>query len=486
MATIQSPGLGSGLDINSIVTKLMSVESQPLQKMQIDEQSYQTKLSAVSILRGSLSSFQSSAKAVATLSKFTTMKSSIVDSTLATVSASNTAAPGSYELEVQNLATAQKLYSGVLGSTSSASLGSSSGQIKIEFGTTDSGFTLNPDRAAVTIDLTSSQMTLAGIRDAINAKNAGVSASLVTTGSGVQMILTNTQTGAANSMRITVTDPDGSNTDDAGLSKLAYDPAGSAGNGKNLLQQTAAQNATIKLDTFTISSATNTVSGAVDGLTINLLKADLGTTTTLKVEQDDAAVKQSISTFIGTYNGLMAQLRSLTKVDTANKNNNGPLQGDALARSITTQMRQVVTELFGTDSIKRLTDIGATLQTTGVITLDSTKFDAAFKNNRASVVGLFTSGTSGVDGQGLGGRIDTMITGYLATDGGIAGRTTSLNTNLKTVAARRTQLQQRLVSIEQRYRTQFNAMDQNVSKLQSLSSYLQQQIASLPGFSSNN
>jgi len=343
---------------------------------------------------------------------------------------------------------------------------------------TTGAFTTNADRDAVTVNLSADQMTPAGVRDAINAANKGVSASLINDGTSTRVVITNNQTGAKQSMRISVSDPDGNNTDSSGLSALAYDPAASSGSGKNMTQLTAAGDAAFSIDGIALTSSSNTITNVMDGVTLNLTKTNAGSPTTLKVSQDDAAIKSTINSFITAYNALATQLNAMTKYD-ATTETAGILQGDSTARSIQQQLRSTLTTAFGSGSTSRLADIGITIQTDGTLKLDETRFNTAFTNNRDAVVSLFTKDASGTSGKGLGGTMDKLIDNIIGVDGILTTRTDGMNKRVSNIDKQIDNMESRLEMVQARYERQYSALDVTVSNANSLAAYLTQQLASL-------
>jgi flagellar hook-associated protein 2 len=184
---LSSPGLGSGLDVNGLVSQLMALESRPLTALATKEANYQAQLTAYGSLKGALSSFQSTVSALSTPAMFSAVNASVADATIATVIASSAATAGSYSLEVQTLAQAHKLTSAAFADTTT-DIGT--GTLTIQFGTYSGGtFALNPDKAVQTITIDSSKSSLAGVRDAINTANAGVMASIVNDGTGNRLVI---------------------------------------------------------------------------------------------------------------------------------------------------------------------------------------------------------------------------------------------------------------------------------------------------------
>lgn len=479
MSGLSVPGIGSGLDINSLVERLMTVERQPLTALATKKGMIESKISALGQIRSSLDALKTAAQRMTTQDKLLTLKTTVADTSIATVSTSNSATPASFSLEVEQLASAQKLSSPEFASASS-SLGNAAGSVTIEFGTYSAGvYTLNPDRAAFTVNVEAAKMTPEGIRDAINQANKEVSASLVNSGTGVMLVLTNAKTGANQHMRLTVSDPDGNNTDNAGLSQLAYDPAASIGNGKNMTERVAAQDARVKIDGISITSRTNTLDQSIAGLTISLLKTNDDSPTTMTTTRDDSQVKTAVNSFITAYNNLNKLVRDLTKYD-ATKKEAAILNGESTVRNVLSQVRGLLSRQYGSTSLPTLSELGITTQSDGSIRLDATKFDSTFSSKRDAVVALFTQSTGGTEGDGFAGTVEDLITSLTDNNGLLDARTDGLNASLKNLNSKEDQIEARLSQIEQRYRTQFVTLDRNLNSLQSLSSYLQQQLAAIP------
>lgn len=484
--TISSAGLGSGLDVSSLVSSLMAIEKRPITLLQTKQSDYKSQISAIGTIKSALASLQTAAQAFATDSSVLSVKGTVADSAIASATVTTSAVPSSYSLEVNALAASQKLVSSSLAS-SSTSLGTGTGSIQIDFGSVDSGgaFVANSARASVSIAVPSTSMTLAGVRDAINAANKGVSASIVTDASGARLVITNDQSGAQQVMRVSVSDPDGNNTDTAGLSMLAYDPATTGGAIKNMTQSVAAADASIKLDGMTITASSNTLTNVVDGISLTLTKTNTGSPTTLAVSSDDTTLTKTINAFITAYNTVNTTLRSASKYD-ADTKTAAIFQGDITIRSIQTQLRSAVATAFGSGAYSRLADIGITQQTDGSLKMDSTKFQAAFKANRTAVTDLFTKDASGTTGKGAGGTFDTLLKSIIGTDGSLTNKTTSLNKRVDSIDDQITAMEARLEKVQERYQRQFSALDTTVSNGQSMMAYLEQQLASIASISKSS
>ena len=392
---LSSSGIGSNLDVDSIVTQLMSVERQPLTKLARQEASYQTKLSGFGTLKGALSAFQTAVRGLSDISKFQGVKASAADATVATASATSAAVPGSYALKVTQLAQAQKLVAGGVASDI-APVGK--GVISFDFGSITGGAydavtgkytgasfaTSGSGVKTVTID--ASNDSLAGIRDAINKAAIGVTATIVNDGSGTpyRLALSSSATGAATSMKISVADT----APDTGLSALLnHDPAGS----QALAQKSTAQNAEFTVDGIAISKATNSVSDVIGGVTLNLLKTNTDPTT-VTIARDTAAVTAAVNDFVKAYNEISKNFADATAYNATTKTA-AILNGEASVRSMQGQVRAVLSAPVagGASAFSRLSEIGVAIQKDGTLAVDATKLGNAISTKFNDFAGLFAS-----------------------------------------------------------------------------------------------
>lgn len=402
MATVSST---SAIDVNSIVSSLMSVERQPLTLIANQKSAFEAKLSAYGTLKSALSTFQTSVGALASASKFNAQSATSATPSVFTATANGSATIGDYAITVNQLAKSQKIaLDGVANTTDVIG----TGKLTIAFGTyapaivspaTPASFTDNPDKASFEVTIDSSNNTLAGVRDAINAANGGVTATIVNDGTANRLVITSKETGEVNGLKITVADDDGNATDNNGLSKLAYDPLATAGSGKNMSQLQAPLNALLNIDGIDVVKASNTVSDAIEGVTINLLTTSNSQAVNLGVASDQAKIKESVTAFVDAYNKVMDTLKTLTKFDEAGKSS-GKLLGDATARSITSQLKTVIGKTVDTGgTITSLTDIGVGFQRDGKLALDSTKLTNAITNNFDDIAALFSTSARTSDPQ---------------------------------------------------------------------------------------
>jgi flagellar hook-associated protein 2 len=369
----------------------MAAEQQPITALATKEAKYQSQLTAYGSLKGALSTFQSSVAALSNPAKFTAISATITDVTLATVTASASAMPGRYSMNITQLAQSQKLQSSSAFAAASTTIGS--GTLSISFGTYSadlSSFTINPDKTTKTITIGSDQSSLSGVRDTINAANAGISANIISDGtSSNRLVITSTDSGSANALKITVADSDSSNTNNAGLSQLAYD--GRSTLTSHMTQPTGMEpkDALLTIDGIPIKKPSNTIADAIAGMTVNLFKTG---TTNLTVKQDTAAIQSAVQTFVTAYNTLNTTITTLSQYDITNKKA-ATLTGDSTLNSLKSQLRNVFNTPLSTAGgrLTTLSDAGITFQKNGTLALDTTKLSTVLNETTKDVSTLFSA-----------------------------------------------------------------------------------------------
>jgi flagellar hook-associated protein 2 len=394
MATISSLGVGSGLDLSGIVDSLVNAERAPAEsRLNFKEQRLTTELSAFGVLRSSLALFQNSLSGLKSSSTFDTKSISQSNATLFTSSVTNTADVSQYSIEVTSLAGAHALATGADAGFSNINDSVGTGTLTVKFGETSTGpyaFTADTTKATQTIDVSAANnnTTLSGLREYINDGDYGVKASIVNDGSGFRMVLTSENTGAKNSIEITVSgDADGTNNDNLGLSRFAFNSDAQV----SATQTTEAKDAALLVNGLSVTRDTNTVAGAIDGVTLNLLKAETGTLVNLDVTENNQKVKQSINDFVQGYNNLVSRIDSLTDF-TPGSDSNGVLIGDFTVRSIANQLRNVLSRPVNglAGDIQSLSNIGISTSVDGTISINESKLDEVLANDPTLVQSLFT------------------------------------------------------------------------------------------------
>jgi flagellar hook-associated protein 2 len=471
MATVSSLGIGSGLDLNTLLAGLKTAEQIPLAAIQRQQTSYTTKLTAYGQLNSALGSLQTAAAALAKPELFQGVKASSTAPEVLTATAAATAQSGTYALNVTQLAQAQSLATaGQADTSTNMGDGTTATTVQFEFGTTAGAvFTNDPDATRTqSIAIDPAHSSLADIAKAINAQTAlGVTASIVNDGSATpnRLVLTSTRTGEASSMKITV-------TGDAALSDLlTNDPA----TAQNLQQTVAAQNTELTVNGIAITSATNSVVGAVQDVTMTVSKIG---TSTLSVQKDTASVDSAVSAFVKAYNSLQSVATKLTAFDPASKSG-AVLLGDSTLRNIQVGMRSALTSPqaeYGS-GLTMLSQIGVSFEKDGTLTLDSVKLKTALDGNLGGVATLF-SGTAGVGG--YGNSLSTLITGYTDTTGGVlTAASKGISSSLDALAKQYTATSERVDATVARYKAQFTQLDVMMSRMNQTSAYLTQQFDAL-------
>ncbi len=377
---ISSLGVGSGLDINGMISQLIAAEGQPkTNRLDRKEAELQAQISAMGTVKAVLSDLKSTVASLTDSSEFFTLKAKSSDNTIFTAQADATAVEGTYTIEVQQLAQAQSLATTASVTDLSQVIGT--GQLSFSFA--DDGYT-----AVKTVDITDG--TLSGIRDAINSAEIGVEANIVFDGTNYRLIL-NGETGTRNAMRITVSDnADGNNTDNTGLSMFYFD--GTSGN--NMEETNAAQDALVSIDGITVTSDSNTISTAITGVTLNLEKAELNTITTLTVSQDTESLVSKVSEFVESFNLVAQTIRDLTYYNSETQEA-GIMIGDATLRGIDTGIRRLLGQVVGdlNDNYNSLASLGISTERNGQLTLDTAKLNDALREDPEKVAAIFAGGT---------------------------------------------------------------------------------------------
>lgn len=390
---LASPGIGSGLDVNGIVSQIMALERRPLSLLDNRENQQKAQLSAFGSIKSALSTFQETLKKLSDPLKLSATTASLADSSLAAVSASGNAVPGSYEIEIKSLAQAHKLKSENFTSNSDIV---GSGTLTIQFGTYngDGSYTANVDKPDQTIAIGTNETTLAGVRSAINNANAGVTASIVNDGSGSRLVIASQDGGTSNALRITVSDDDGNHTDNTGLSRLAFDA--STGGVSNLSETMAARSASLVIDGIPITKSTNTITDAIEGVTLNLQKTNEGSTTLLTVAQDTESIKKTVQSFVDGFNALNKTISDLTRFDPNNRQG-AALTGDSIARTIQSRMMTVFNTppSVANGGLNHLSEIGITFQKDGTLQLNDEKLTAVMNDPGKDIASFFSNKTIG-------------------------------------------------------------------------------------------
>lgn len=438
---ISSGGIGSGLDVNSLVSQLVAAERAPGDKrLGKVETTTKAQISAFGALRGALAGLESALKKFDGIGADLGRKVTVGAEAGFAASAGVTASTGSYRISVEALATAHKLHSAAAGSTTQIGHGT----LSIAVGS----------NAPIDVVIADGKGTLSNIRDAINAKasGTGVTATVVSGDSGDVLVLASTKPGTAGALTVTASGGDG------GLGVLAT-------TGGTMAVATAAADAKVVIDGITRTASTNKLTDAISGITLDLTKAKPGEAFSLEVSNDVSPLKVGLLSLVSAYNTALSAIRTQGAAGGEGKVA-GALSGDAAPRSMTQSLRNLVSSNYA-----ELSALGLKTAVDGSLSMDGAKFDTAIAADPGAVKRLFSE--TGTPGKAL----RKTVAAYTSADGMIAGRTETLNNRIKQLGRQRENFETRMGNVEAVYRRQFTALDAIMSKMQSTSSFLNQQLA---------
>ncbi len=459
-------GLMSGLDTESIISKMMSIEQRPILLLQQQEAAYQSKISALGTLKGVLADLQTAAAALKKTDLFAGFSATSANTTVLTASADNTAVAGTYQVEVTALAKAQQVRSSSFAASSDVV---GTGTLTIRVGT----------NTAVNVTINSTNNTLAGIAQAINDANTDVTAGVVNDGLGnYYLTLASKETGTSNTISFTIDDDDLVDNDAKGLSKLYNDPAG-----QTMFETQPAANAKLKVNGIAVERAGNIIDDLLEGVTMTLKSSDPGTPFEVKVARDVGSVSSKITTFVEKYNKAYSSLQSLQASD-PEAGNIGALQGDSTARILQMRLQNFLTTAVDgvDDSVNSLSALGVSADEDGKLSFDSATFTAAYEEHRDDVVAFFTQTTDGSEGFAV--QVDSMLETYLqSTTGLLATKEEGLNRSVERLGDQVERIARRLAKREESLRNQFAALEELLSQFQTTSGTLTNQLEALSNLS---
>lgn len=465
VGSISSPGIGSGLDVQSIVTQLVAIEKAPISTLQKQATTFQTKLSAYGVVKSQIAALGDAANKLSTSSGWNAVTASSSNASAVGVTASAGAPATSVTMEVQQLAKAQSAASAAV--PTGAAMGT--GTMTIELGSwSGSSFTAGAN-TPVSITIDAGNDSLSAIAAKINDADGGVTATVLKDSSGERLLLRSKETGEANGFRISVADDDGNNSDAAGLSRLAFD----VGNANGMGQTQAGQNALATVNNVSISTASNKLTDTLPGMTIQLSQVTTEPVE-LVVQADTQAVEANVKAFVDAYNALANNLKSSTRYDSATETA-GVLQGDSTAVGLQTALRGMMRSTTASSPFTRLSEVGIEMQTGGTLKIDSTKF-AASLNDLSGLKALFSETTGDDATEGFGLKVKKFTDGLIAAEGLIENKTAGIQKRIDRNSDEQERITDRAARVETRLLAQYNAMDAAVSRLNTLNTFISQQI----------
>lgn len=448
---------GGAIDVRGLVAQLMTVERQPLLQLQQRETQIQSRLTALGRVKSALDGLQTAADALRQTNTFNAARAT-ASGDAATAVVSGTPQLGTHAVSVTQLARGQANASAAFAGAT-APVGSGTLTLRSADGTSV--------LATISVGSGGTSGTLAEIRDRVNAANIGVQASLVSDGNQTRLVLNSRQTGAANGFRIEV---------DAGLAALAF------------TETQAAQDARFSLNGLALTSASNTIANAIEGLTLTLLRAPPagsapGTTVDaqITVARDADAVKKSVNDFVKAYNDVERLIAELTRFD-PNTKTAAVLNGESLLRQAQSSVRAIVrgTMSAAAGEHTRLSEVGLEIQRDGSLRLNETRFGDALAADHARVTRLF-SATSTVEAeQGFAVRLRARIDAIAGTGGSLAAREDGLRSSIRSLDAQQERIESRLSLVESRLLAQYSKLDALLATRQQQSAALANALAGLP------
>ncbi|PID72060.1 MAG: hypothetical protein CSB34_04305 [Desulfobulbus propionicus] len=452
---IQFSGLASGMDTGTIIEQLMNIERLPVAGLAADKTWMNNRLSAFTELDSRLKSFLGSIEKLGDADTLQQRSVKLSSDDFLTASVSSEALAGtSYQVEVVSLAQVQK----------SVSAGGFASKESSSFGTGTLDFMVNG--TSHSIEITSENNSLEGIMNAINDADMGLSAAIINDGSNSPYRLTLTGENVAQSFSMNDSGLTGG-TDTIGVIE---DETGTTN--PPVSQATQAH---IRVDTIDIYSDSNTLSEAIPGVTLDLLQAEVGETTQLSISLDKTAIISKISAFATGYNEVMSFITSQSVI---NGEGGGLLGGDSGINSIKRHLQSMLTDTFeNSGNFIALSELGFETQKDGTLTVNDETLSTAVNENLESVVSLLS-------GDGEKGGLAAQFTQYLesmtnSTTGMLAGRKESINSGIDRIDDRIEMMEMRLAKRQATLESQFAAMEQLVSSMNSTSSYLTQQMTSI-------
>ncbi|EPU3917283.1 flagellar filament capping protein FliD [Aeromonas hydrophila] len=461
MPTITSAGAGSGLDLESVIAASVDAKkAQLMQPITTKKTNTQITLSGVGQLKSAIASFVTTLQAMAKDDAFNKRSINITqdkDKPVLKVESKAGASNGQYDISVEQLAKTSK-FDGTFDSSTTPLI------------TQDGKLTFKAGDKTFDVDVKAGD-SLQSIRKRINndADNFGLSVNIMNTSDGKSKLMIDSGvSGSGKDLQIT-----GSTTEltDNLVSKLT--------------KSQSAQDAKIKVDGNELTSATNTFDGTIVGLKLTVLRESDSTTTTdasnnpvktyssnkVEVTTDKAGIKDMVKSFVDGYNALVKKSNELGKrnsiVAGKSQNDGGALAGDATTRAVINMMNGAITEPSQKSSTySTIFQMGVKMDNKGVLSIDDTKFSEAIDKNFDQVVAVF-GGKDGVAGK-LAGQLET----YSKTGGLLAKREDTLNSDLREVSRKESDVASQLTKYQETLRARYGSLDTMLAKMNKSASYL--------------
>jgi len=440
--TISSLGIGTGtLDTATLVEQLVAIERQPIDALDTKESAFNAQISSFGSIKSRLSTLQSAAATLSDPNSLAAFSATSSDTTVMSATAGTFAKAGSYSINVQQLATAQKSFSSLYGSSDT-------------FGAGTLSFSINGSTEDVV--LSSSSNSLQDVANAINDAGISVRATVVTGDAGSRLVLTSRDTGTDNAFTLSVSGGD------ANLTSLGTFDASN-------VNAVTAQNSIITVEGETVTSQSNQITSAIANVTINATAVG---TSTLDVARDSSGISDSVQAFVDAYNAMRSEITTQTAYDSTTKTAQ-PLNGDSTVRNLLNHMRTTISSVpsgLSGGSMDYLFSLGVSLQQDGTLTFTSSKLDDALNSDFEGVMNTLNA---------YGTNMEDMAKAFTESDGLIDNRVNGIGASITTLDDQRTRMEQQLTITEARLRAQFTSLDTLMASLSTTSTYLTQQLDSL-------
>ncbi len=482
MATISSTGIGSGLDVNSIVTQLVALEKQPLTSLALKATNVKAQISAFAEIQSQFAALTDVASRISVASTWGARNASSSNTSAATIAATGSANATTFRLDVDQLAQQQSVSSAAVAPGTPPGAGKLTLQLG-NWAASDGSFTPG---AAVSVEVAVlATDTLAVIASKINGTNAGVVATVFNDGTKERLLLSSKTTGKDAGFRVQASDSGGvAITSNTGLGQLAFDPkTGAFGMASATIPVQYGQDAKARINGLAVSSATNTLTDNIPGVTIKLLTttttsyglpAEVKSPLTMAISEDVTPAVKNVNDFVTAYNTLNKSLTELTKYSAATKTA-GLFQGDSSVVGLQNILRSMVGSSSLGASSQRLSNMGLERQLDGSLTINTSKLSTA-ANNGTTLQQLFTTNNNDPMTNGFALKFRDLGRGVATSGGSVHSKVAALQKNLDLNAAEQTKVNDRASLFEARIRKQYSALDSQMASLNALNAYVTQQV----------
>lgn len=462
---ISSPGVGSGLDVNSIVTQLVAIEKQPLQPLQTKASTLQTQLSLYGMIQSQVSALGDAADALAQSAGWSAQVATSSNPAAVNVSASSAASSTAFSLSVTQLARAQTTGSQNVGIDTVLGASTDTGNLTIDVGSWATG-SFVAGGSPVTVALTGSD-TLTTAANKINAASAGVTATVLRSGGQERLVFQSSTTGVAAGFRI-------ASSGFSGLDSLSFtNQSNPLASSSGMVLGQSGINAVASLNGVGIESASNTLTNVVPGLTLQLAQVTTAPVQ-ITVAQDQTAIQKNIQTFAEAYSTLSTTLTNSTKYVPGGKS--GALQGDSTTVGLQNLLRSIVGSSSTGSAYSRLSEVGLEQQADGSLKLNTTKLTASM-TDMSNLKNLFATDNSNNATNGFGLKVRDFARGLVKFDGAVVNKSTAIQGAITRNSSEQDRVNQRAALVETQLRKQYSALDAQMAKMNALGSYVTAQLA---------